>query len=136
MTKLKFLHIFSRYHLWKLVAQFLYGFYWQQCWKSRIFLRLRFLCEINRRWYVGCTFGLPACYPDENKNKTKLFSFGITRGSPKWTLNISPPIIVLQRISLQKVWNFPKIAEFFPFVPKYVISNNSKGLKAKQILCF
>ena len=37
-------------------------------------------------------FGLPLVIPDENNNKTNLFSFGIARGSPKCTLNVSPPI--------------------------------------------
>ena len=37
-------------------------------------------------------FGLPLVTSNENKNKIKLFSFGIARESPKCTLNISPPI--------------------------------------------
>ena len=51
-------------------------------------------------------FGLPLVTSNENKNKIKLFSFGIARESPKCTLNISPP---------------------FTYTPGYTLSRQTKS---------
>ena len=38
-------------------------------------------------------FGLSLAIPNEKSFILFLFSFEVTRGSPKWNLNISPPIL-------------------------------------------